>query len=112
MNIECTQEEGITLAILSGRLDSATSTSVLARLIESIDHPAPRLLLDASPLDYVSSAGLRTLLSVAKKIRATGGKIALAAMKSQVREIYEISGFQSIIPSYPDLASARAGLSG
>lgn len=112
MKIGIIQEGLLTVATLSGRLDSATSTPALTELMACVDRPDPRLILDAESLEYVSSAGLRTLLGVAKKIRASGGKIAIAAMKEQIREIYEISGFHSIIPPYPDVAAARTALDG
>ncbi len=111
MNIVYTREGPLTLAALSGRLDTVTSTAALADLTAQVDHPSPRLILDASLLEYVSSAGLRTLLGLAKKIRAAGGKMAISGMTEGIREIYEISGFHSVIPPYADVAAAREALS-
>lgn len=110
MEITCRNENGITLVTLAGRLDSATSSPALTQLGSYIEHSKPQLILDAAPLEYVSSAGLRTLLGVAKKVRAAGGKIVIAAMKEHVREIFEISGFHSIIPAYQNEAAARDAL--
>src|ERR1700748_951845 len=110
MTIECITEGGVTVAILSGRLDSGASTPALAQLTGSIDRLDPCLILDAANLEYVSSAALRTLLGVAKKIRASGGKIAIVGMQDSIREIFEISGFHSIIPAYADLEAARNAL--
>jgi len=110
MEIICVQENGITLIALSGRLDNVTSPSALTELIAHVDHPQPRLMMDASPLEYLSSAGLRTLLGVTKKVRAGGGKIAIFGMSDSIREIIEISGFHSIIPCFPSAASAREAL--
>jgi len=112
MELNCTTEAGLSLATLSGRLDSSTSALVLSQLSAWIDRPKPLLILDTSALEYISSDGLRTLLAVAKKIRAAGGKMALVGMREHIREIYEISGFQTIIPSYADAAAARAALLG
>ena len=110
MNIVYTREGSLTFAALSGRLDTVTSNAALVELIAQVDHPAPRLILDAGLLEYVSSAGLRTLLGVAKKVRASGGKIAIAGMSEGIREIYEISGFHSVIPPYADVAAAKEAL--
>ena len=107
MEITVIREDTLLVAVLSGRLDSVTSSPALTQLNACVDGSQPRLLLDASLLEYVSSAGLRTLLGVAKKVRAGGGKIGIYAMKDNVREIFEISGFHSIIPSYPDGTAAR-----
>lgn len=110
MEITCRNENGITLVTLAGRLDSVTSSPALTQLGACVEHPKPQLILVAAPLEYVSSAGLRTLLGVAKKVRAAGGKIVIAGMKEHVREIFEISGFHSIIPAYPDETAAREAI--
>jgi anti-anti-sigma factor len=56
------------------------------------------LVLDLGGLDYISSAGLRTILVVTKRLREKQGRLLLASPKSVVREVFEISGFSSIIP--------------
>jgi anti-anti-sigma factor len=60
----------------------------------------------------MNSAGLRSLLDIAKKLRAKSGKLVLAEMPPMIREIYEIAGFRSIIPAYPNLHDARESLGG
>jgi len=49
-------------------------------------------------LEYISSAGLRSILVVAKKLKIKNGKIILAGMEESVHEVFEISGFNAIIP--------------
>lgn len=109
MEIRHQKEGDLVIASLIGRLDSTTSNTVqttLAGLIAS----ANTMILDFSSLEYVSSAGLRSLLDIAKKCRAKSGKLLITEMKDQIREIYEIAGFKSIIPSYPTLDAARVAL--
>ncbi len=110
MEITSAKENGVLIITMMGNLDSATSTPALEQMNALVYDPQPRLLFDGNQLDYVSSAGLRTLLAMAKKVRAAGGKIGIFGLKAQVREILEISGFQSIIPCHPDAATARAAL--
>jgi anti-anti-sigma factor len=110
MEITCAKENGITRIGLSGRLDSITSSLALTQLLAHVEHPKPRVMMDASPLLYLSSAGLRTLLGVIKKVRAEGGKIAIYGMSDSIREIIEISGFHSIIPCFPDAAAAHEAI--
>ena len=112
MELTCTTENGLSLATLSGRLDSSSSATVLVQLTSWIDRPRPLLILETSGLEYISSDGLRTLLAIAKKVRAGSGKMALVGMREHIREIYEISGFQTIIPSYPDVTTAQDALLG
>ena len=53
---------------------------------------------DLGALDYLSSAGLRVLLSAAKEMRRRDGKIVLCALTQFVKEIFEVSGFEALIP--------------
>lgn len=69
------------------------------------------MALDFARLDYVSSVGLRALMVAAKKSRASGGKIAVAALTPVVREIFEISRFNFVIPVFADLRAALASMS-
>jgi len=106
MQITCAKENDITRIGLEGRLDSVTSALALTQLLQHVEYSKPRVMMDATPLLYLSSAGLRTLLGVIKKVRAEGGKIAIYGTSDSIREIIEISGFHSIIPCFPDAASA------
>jgi stage II sporulation protein AA (anti-sigma F factor antagonist) len=92
-----------------GRLDSVTSADFERDLLRNIDSGATRVLIDFSKLDYISSAGLRSVLLAAKRIRACGGRMSLCSLNRQIAEVFDISGFSSILdiqPSY-DAAVAR-----
>jgi anti-anti-sigma factor len=95
-----------------GRLDSATSMNFERNLLEDIDSGATRLLIDFSKLDFISSAGLRTILLAAKRIRAAGGRMSLCSLNIQIAEVFEISGFSSILDIQPSYDAAVARLSG
>jgi anti-anti-sigma factor len=56
------------------------------------------LIFDLSGLEYLSSGGLRVILGASKEIRRREGKVALAALKEYVYEIFEVSGFTAMIP--------------
>jgi anti-anti-sigma factor len=49
-------------------------------------------------LEYLSSAGLRVLLSTAKEMRRRDGKFVLCSLNEFVKELFDVSGFQSLIP--------------
>jgi anti-anti-sigma factor len=66
--------------------------------------------VDCSQLDYISSAGLRTLLVAAKRLAPKGGKIALSAPKDLIKEILDIAGFSSIFPIYRTHEDALAAM--
>jgi stage II sporulation protein AA (anti-sigma F factor antagonist) len=82
---------------LSGRMDCHTSPAVHNELIGHIHRAQRRLVLDLSETAYVSSAGLRVLLNVAKQIDQDGGKLVLCALGDTVREVFKISAFDRIL---------------
>jgi anti-anti-sigma factor len=93
---------------LRGRLDAGTSPSVQKRLMNLMAQGERRLVFDFSELTYISSSGLRLLIEVARNLRNTNGKVALAALNDYVHEIIEIAGFTSIFSIYPTSEEAVA----
>lgn len=82
---------------LDGRLDAAT-TPVLEKKIEVLIQENRKLvLLDFLRVDYLSSAGMRLLLSVAKKLKANEGGLILFALSEEVMEIVKLAGFERIL---------------
>lgn len=94
-----------------GRLDSVTTAMFERDLLKNIDSGATRLLLDFSKLDYISSAGLRSVLLAAKRIRASGGRMSLCSLNHQIAEVFDISGFSSILDIQPSYDAAVTRLS-
>lgn len=107
MQITKSDTAGMTVATLDGRLDTATAPAAEAELMAML--AAPGLVLDMTKVRYVSSAGLRLLLKMAKEAKGKGAKFALVALQPAVREVFEISGFDKIIPSFATVADATAG---
>lgn len=93
--------ENARLISIAGQLNSGNSTSVENEITGLIDRGDHRLLLDLSSLEYISSAGLRVVLVVAKRLKAERGQLILFGMQPQVREVFEISGFLSILEVAP-----------
>ncbi len=84
----------LTLA-LEGRLDTVTAPELEKELKESLDG-AERLILDFSKLDYISSAGLRVLLSAHKMMVGKGG-MKVTNVNEIVAEVFEVTGFADIL---------------
>jgi anti-sigma B factor antagonist len=84
----------LTLA-LEGRLDTMTAPELedeLKKSLEGVD----TLTMDFSKLDYISSAGLRVLLSAHKKMSAAGG-MKIINVNEIVQEVFEVTGFSDIL---------------
>jgi anti-anti-sigma factor len=96
MIITQNEKNGIMELNISGRLDAVSAVEADKHFSTVIDEEKNNLLINLAELDYISSAGLRVLLVVAKRIQQNHGKIVLCALNSNVKEIFEISGFSSI----------------
>jgi anti-anti-sigma factor len=93
-----------------GRLDGSTSPAFGARLETLAARSEPRLVVDFSGIDFVSSAGLRVVLAVLKRVKAANGMFALCAVQPPVREVLDITGFTSMLDVHSGRAEAVAAL--
>lgn len=98
MEISQKEENGIVFIGIEGRLDADTSPEAEKVVKDIFKGQTNRILFDLGALEYLSSAGLRILLSAAKEMRRKEGQIVLCALNEFVKEIFEVSGFQSLIP--------------
>jgi anti-sigma B factor antagonist len=109
MNINETHEGEVLVIAVDGRIDSTTSRQLEDLLPERVQ-ATPRVLLDMSDVQYVSSAGLRVLLKAAKSARSTGHDLVLTGLLPQVHEVFQVIGFDSLFRILPDRAAAMAAL--
>ena len=95
LNIKKTSENGVACYKLEGRLDTVTAPELEAALQEGIAG-ITALTLDLEKLEYISSAGLRVLLST-QKIMQKQGELKLVNVGESIMEILEITGFVEIL---------------
>ncbi len=95
LRIEKTMEDGNAAFALEGRLDTVTAPELEQALKEVLDD-AGELTLDFGKLDYISSAGLRVLLSAQKQMRQKGS-MKLTHVSETIMEIFEVTGFSEIL---------------
>ena len=98
MEINKREESGVLIIKIDGRVDAANAPVAEGEINKALEGDRNRLLFDLSGLEYLSSGGLRVILGAAKEIKRREGKVALAALKEYVYEIFEISGFNAMIP--------------
>ena len=110
MKITELKQVDVTILHLEGRLDSVTSQAAEKQIVALIDGGARKLLLDGAGITYISSAGLRVLLTLTKKVTALGGKIALSGLVPQVQEIIELAGFAAFVPMFKTVDEARKAI--
>lgn len=96
---------------LTGRLDSNTSLGFEKRLFEAIENGSKNMILDFQGLDYISSAGLRVILKATKNLKHTDGRLVLCSMQDYVKEVFEISGFDTFLPIVSSVDEALQSIS-
>lgn len=96
MNITKTVEgEKLTVA-LEGRLDTLTAPELEESLSSALEG-IKELVLDLSGLEYLSSAGLRVVLSTFKTVSAAEGKMTICNANEMVSKVFELTGFGNIV---------------
>src|SRR6202035_82080 len=101
---------GVTIVTARGRLDGASSGMFAEQLERLVSGKIPRLVVDFAGVEFVSSAGLRAVLTLVKKVKAANGVFALCAVRPPVREALDITGFTSMIDIHPELSAALAAV--
>ena len=104
-----TRADAVILAF-AGNLDTNTVPEAQEALGAEIDAGKNKVVIDFTDLDYISSAGLRVLLSTAKRLRGSGGALRLFGLNEPVTEVFEISGFSTIFHVSTNEAAALSGL--
>ena len=95
MTIEIKRSADETVIVLEGRLDTTTAPE-LEKAINGEGEALKNLVLDFSGVDYISSAGLRVLLSAQKKMNIQGS-MELVNVSESVMDILEMTGFAEIL---------------
>lgn len=95
MEILKTKNDTSLTVALEGRLDTTTAPTLEAELAEPLDGVTD-LVLDFAKLDYISSAGLRVLLATQKRMNKQG-TMTVKHVNSDIREVFEITGFSDIL---------------
>ena len=113
MSLEIKQQEhgSQRLLTLIGRLDTETSADFELAAYDLFEAGAREFVVDLGAISYVSSAGLRVLLALAKKVDGKGS-LKLVGLKGVVKEVFEKSGFARLFAIFPDAAAALGGSSG
>jgi anti-anti-sigma factor len=106
MEIQTQKEANATVVTITGRLDAVTAPEYEKKMNELIAGEAACFIVDFDKLDYISSAGLRVLLSTAKRLKTKGGQIRFANVRGTVKEVFDISGFGAIFQMNDSVAIA------
>ncbi len=106
MDISTKEMKRVSLVTVNGRVDSATAPDFEKALHALVQANRCQLVVDLKNVDYMSSAGLRALVSSLKAAKAGGGDVRLAQPSQRVREVLELAGLNSIFTTYEDVTDA------
>lgn len=106
MDLSWDREAGMLIATLSGRIDSANSMDCYEKLKSGIGSSEQSLLLNMAGVTYLSSAGLRVLLMLARKFTDPEKIFAVTEVADHINEVINVSGFTRIIPVYRSRSEA------
>lgn len=108
MAIQIAQElqDGVRILALSGRLDTETAADVELALQDLLAAGERRYLVDLAGIGYVSSAGLRVLLALAKKLDGGKGELKLCGLNASVRQVFDMTGFSKLFAIFPNRDAA------
>lgn len=94
------RQDHVLVLHISGRLDSLSSQELELAIAKLIEQGQTRILFDFRGVDYLSSAGMRMILSTFKKIQGASGQLALCSVGDGVMDILKMSGFDSLLHVY------------
>ena len=90
------RRDGVFVVAPTGRLDTTTSPDLEGRLLGILERGEHRVLVDLAGIEYVSSAGLRVLLLLAKRLKVARGDLVLCGLGPSVRQVFELAGFVAL----------------
>ena len=102
--------DGVPAVRISGRIDMDTAKDLEEACNTWIDQGERSLILDLTHVRYISSWGLRCILTVGKKLDQKGGQLIACGLNATVKEVFQISGFDSAFLTFPTIAGALAAV--
>jgi anti-sigma B factor antagonist len=110
LSINTRTSGGVTIVDVSGRMDAATSHEVETSLNTLFEQGIRKIVFNGASLTYISSSGLRVILSSLKKLRQDGGEMALAALQPAPLEVIRMTGFDRIFSIFDTPEQAVSSL--
>ena len=108
MNIIERDQDGATVFTLEGRVDTQGAVDMDMALNAAVEGGKNKMVLDMAGVNYISSAGLRTLADVVTKNRGAGGDLKLVAVNRKVLRVLRIIGFDRFFSTYDTVDEAVA----
>ena len=96
MEIKILEQSGAKIVNICGRLDTVTSPE-LEKSVTPLIEVGKTIVFDCEKMEYISSAGLRVVLSTHKQCAASGGRFILRNITAEVRSVFDMTGFSRLL---------------
>jgi anti-sigma B factor antagonist len=106
MNITEREQNGVTIFVLEGRVDSEGAVDLDLALQTAVSEGKIKLVLEMAEVRYINSAGLRTLADILTQSKESGGDLKLVEPNPKVLRVLQIIGFDKFFSIYPSLDEA------
>ena len=106
MDVAMERQDDILSVLVSGRIDGSNVMQFEETVTTAVEDGDRAVMMDFEKLSYISSAGLRAVLLIAKNLMGRDTNFALCAMPKQIRDVFEVSGFDKFISIHPSRAEA------
>ena len=106
MELQRENRNGTIIFKLIGNLDAISAPDTGKQLLHYINEGDTTIVLDLNELEYISSAGLQTILRITRKIKEIDGKLAFAALSQNVSDVIELSGFTLFLSIFDTVEAA------
>ena len=100
------EDKDVTVVTVNGRIDSYTYNIFENEVYTNIDIGQQKMILDFSEVSYISSQGLRTIVTALKKAKAQSGFVKLCGLSESVLKILKVSGLDKALSIFPDVDTA------
>ena len=108
MDVNTTQHERFDLIQVTGRVDSFTAPKLAEVFLDLTSGGRYKFIFDMTPIDYISSAGLRVMIDVQKKCRQSQqGELILLGVPKRIYETLELAGFMPLFRFIEDFKKAE-----
>lgn len=101
MEAQVEEKGDVVVVRIQGRLDAASSPQLEKKVNAIIDSGHFKIILNFAGVEYLSSAGMRLMLSVSKKLKHLEGKVVACSINDDVMEVVKMAGFHQVLELYP-----------
>ncbi len=110
MKIAVTTRDNVVVLTAHGQLDALTAPGFDKHIAALSGNDLKGVVVDCAGLEYISSAGLRSILALAKQVHRHGGRLAICALRGPVKDVFKMTGLHTMLAVFDDDVSAIASV--